>query len=211
MKYLTQITVLFVTFVLVIMIAGCDTSNTESKDAGQSAPGTAKAVSYKEIDWEDLVPEGYRPDEVLEEYMTEYKLDELEDYDPIVVELQAKLKELLASAPVDEKLNGQSVKLPGYLLPLDSDGETTSEFLLVPYFGACIHVPPPPANQTIYVKSSQPVKTEGLFDPVWVSGKIIVEHKVSEYADSGYTMMAQLVEEYQIPEEEAPYESYFGE
>ena len=205
MKYRTLSLYLIVSFFL----SACDKPDVETatKTEPQEASSIKKhqptqKVEYKEIEWEDLVPEGYRPDDVLEEYQTKYNLDELEDSDPLVIEVQAKLKELMASAPVDESFEGKSVKLPGYLLPLDTDGQTTSEFLLVPYFGACIHVPPPPANQTIYVKSTKPVKTEGLYDPIWVSGTINVEHKVSEYADAGYSMTAHIVEEYEVPEEE---------
>ena len=205
MKYCT----IFLYLGFSLFISACNEPDTETNTRTESQETSSikksnptQKIQYKEIDWEDLVPEGYRPDDVLEEYQTKYNLDELEDSDPLVIEVQAKLKELMASAPVDEKFEGQAIKLPGYLLPLDSDGQTTSEFLLVPYFGACIHVPPPPANQTIYVKTTKPVKTEGFYDPIWVSGIINVEHKVSEYADSGYSIAAHIVEEYEVPEEE---------
>ena len=119
------------------LLSACDKPETQSGNMAETqnaipvkkVQSTTK-IQYKEIDWEDLVPEGYRPDDVLEEYQTKYNIDELEDSDPLVIEVQAKLKELMASAPVDESFEGKSVKLPGYLLPLDSDGQTTSEFLL---------------------------------------------------------------------------------
>ncbi|MEN8249902.1 MAG: DUF3299 domain-containing protein [Bacteroidota bacterium] len=197
-----------------LFLSACDSKETQPQSSEkQSQTNTSgspskqanlqeKPASYKEIEWVDLVPEGYRADEVLAEYMEKYNLDELEDSDPIVLEVQAKLKELLASSPVNEQLEGQNIKLAGYLLPLEYDGITTSEFLLVPYFGACIHVPPPPANQTIYVKSKEPIQAEGLFDAVWVSGKLKVEHKVSQYADSGYFIEAGQVAEYELPPEQ---------
>ena len=195
------------TLIFLLLLSACNSSDDSQKTLSKDTPNTqieqtaAIAVEYKEIEWAELIPENYRPDEVLDEYMTKYKLDELEDSDPIIIELQEKLRELLASAPVNENMSGQTIKLAGYLLPLESDGMTTSEFLLVPYFGACIHVPPPPANQTIYVKTDTPIETEGLFDAVWVSGEINVEHKVSEYADAGYTMSAKIVSNYEPPEE----------
>lgn len=185
---------LFFLSLVLLWLAGCDTS--QQSDATNDTP-----IVYREINWEVLVPEGYRPDAVLEEYAQKYKLDELDDYDPIVLELEKKLKALLASAPVDETLADAAVKLAGYILPLESDGSLTSEFLLVPYFGACIHVPPPPANQTIYVKMDEPIETDGLFDAVWVYGTLKIERQSSEYAEAGYTMQAIKVEEYELPAE----------
>ena len=69
-----------------------------------------------------------------------------------------------------EDLDGQSIRLAGYLLPLDYSDQGTSEFLLVPYVGACIHVPPPPRNQIVYVRLEQSFKVESLFVPVEVAG-----------------------------------------
>jgi hypothetical protein len=65
--------------------------------------------------------------------------------------------------------------MPGYALPLEQSAEGVTEFLLVPYVGACIHVPPPPANQIVYVKLQTPYKVANLFDPVWITGRIAVE------------------------------------
>jgi hypothetical protein len=78
-----------------------------------------------------------------------------------------------------QKLNGKIVKIPGYVVPLlgdfGGDFETLREFLLVPVYGMCIHVPPPPPNQVIYIQMEQPVPVEDLFDAVWVTGLLRVE------------------------------------
>lgn len=186
----------------VLLLTGCDststdgaqkTSDSESQIVDSNKP---RQLLFKQVEWIDLVPDDYRPDEVLADYFKKYDLDNLEDSDPIVLELQQKLKVLLASSPVNEQIDGQKIKLAGYILPLEYDGMSTSEFLLVPYFGACIHTPPPPANQTIYVKTEKPIEIDGLYDAVWVSGEIKIEHKVSEYTDSGYLMLAKTIEEY---------------
>lgn len=192
-----------------LLLIGCDSSST---DVTQKKLGSESQLSnsnntlqplFKEVEWIDLVPDDYRPDEVLADYYKKYDLDNLEDSDPIVLEVQQKLKELLASSPVNEQIDGQNIKLAGYILPLEYDGMSTSEFLLVPYFGACIHSPPPPANQTIYVKTEKPIEIDGLYDAVWVSGEIKIEHKVSEYTDSGYLMLAKTIDEYvEIEKEE---------
>jgi uncharacterized protein len=69
-------------------------------------------------------------------------------------------------------LDGRTVRLPGYLLPLEFSGKLVSEFLLVPWVGACIHTPPPPPNQIVHVKTDAPVEYAGLFKPVWVTGRL---------------------------------------
>ena len=71
---------------------------------------------------------------------------------------------------VDDRNNGQLVRIPGYALPLEFDGAEVSEFLLVPYVGACIHTPPPPPNQIVFIKVSEPFASSGLYTPVWVEG-----------------------------------------
>lgn len=67
---------------------------------------------------------------------------------------------------------GQTVRMPGYLLPLEFDGNLAVEFLLVPTVGACIHTPPPPANQIVYVRYPPGYPTESLYTPVWISGEL---------------------------------------
>ena len=70
------------------------------------------------------------------------------------------------------ELDGKKVKMPGYVLPIEYSGTRVVEFLLVPYVGACVHTPPPPANQMVHVKLDEGFESEGLFMPVWVTGKI---------------------------------------
>lgn len=76
---------------------------------------------------------------------------------------------------LNESLDGTVVRIPGYLLPLDFEGLGVREFLLVPYVGACIHVPPPPQNQIVHVDLEEPFLTDSLFTPVWVTGRITAE------------------------------------
>lgn len=96
-------------------------------------------------------------------------------------------------------LNGQYVKLPGYVVPLDSDaGGLLREFLLVPYFGACIHVPPPPSNQIVYVRLMKPYELKSMEDPVWVTGTITTQLWTSDAADADYVMTAEKVEKFAV-------------
>ncbi len=73
---------------------------------------------------------------------------------------------------VVEELDGKVVRIPGYLLPLEFSGKNVTEFLLVPWVGACIHTPPPPPNQIVHVRPEQPVEMTGMFVPVWVTGEL---------------------------------------
>lgn len=95
---------------------------------------------------------------------------------------------------VVSELNGKTVSIGGYVVPLDFDSTTVKEFLLVPFVGACIHVPPPPANQIIYVKTEKGFEVGGQFDPVTVTGKINTTVAFTGLADAGYTMTADSVE-----------------
>ena len=97
-------------------------------------------------------------------------------------------------APVVAELNGRKVRIGGYVVPLDFDATKVTEFLLVPFVGACIHVPPPPANQIIYVKSAAGITLKGEFDPVYVTGTISTEGQFTGLAETGYSIAADSVD-----------------
>jgi uncharacterized protein len=101
-------------------------------------------------------------------------------------------------------LDGQFVRMPGYALPLELEGAAIQEFLLVPYVGACIHVPPPPQNQMVFVKLAEPYVATDLFTPVWITGRMTIKRaeKIVPLSDgkapvtAGYTVEAAKVEAY---------------
>src|SRR5262245_51648061 len=99
-----------------------------------------------------------------------------------------------APAPVVKEFDGKRVRIGGYIVPLDFDATRVTEFLLVPFVGACIHVPPPPANQIIYVKAEKGFDVQGTFDAVWVTGKMKVSTAFTGLAEAGYTIDADKVE-----------------
>jgi hypothetical protein len=173
-----------------------DRSKTEGSDAleAESEGTEQESDAVTELEWDALIPEEWQPDKI----MAQYNVDELEDDDPRAQELMEKLKALWKESPVVQDLDGKRVKLPGFVVPLDTDGQKTGEFLLVPYYGACIHVPPPPANQTVHVVTDTDREYQGgLFDPVWVSGILKVESSSSELAEAGYRLEATKVESYE--------------
>ena len=151
---------------------------------------------YREIAWESLIPKDWDP-------MAPFKglkLDQMDDNDPRADVALWKAKKYWKDAPVDTSMEGATVRLPGFVVSLDREGEALKEFLLVPYFGACIHVPPPPANQIIHVRSSKAVKNVRTMDAVWISGVLKVERSDSSMGAAGYSMTAVKVEPYTAPD-----------
>ncbi|ADH84782.1 DUF3299 domain-containing protein [Desulfurivibrio alkaliphilus] len=146
------------------------------------------------LDWEDMIPPDWQPDL----FFQDYDIDQLDDDDDLAIELLDKLQEIWAAAPVVEELDGRKVRLPGFAVPLDAEPGKVSEFLLVPYFGACIHVPPPPANQIVYIKAARPGELFELelFDTVWVQGTMHTAGFSAELGEAGYTMIVDKVEPY---------------
>ena len=94
--------------------------------------------------------------------------------------------------------NDVQVKIAGYVLPLDFENTTVKEFLLVPYVGACIHVPPPPPNQLIYVTSEDGIEVGSMFEPVWATGTLQTTSLSSDLADVGYMMALDETEPYEF-------------
>ena len=95
------------------------------------------------------------------------------DFAEVAANVDAVLKQWNADRKaLVTSLDGRIVQMPGYVLPLDYSGTAVTDFLLVPYVGACIHAPPPPPNQIVHVRSEEGYEISGLFAPVWVTGQM---------------------------------------
>lgn len=102
-------------------------------------------------------------------------------------EFQKKLDE--AAAQLNPQVQDQQIELAGYMVPLVFDGRSVSEFLLVPEAGQCIHVPPPPVNQTVLVYTpDNPIEMRHLYQPIQIFGTLSVGQKSFDLADTGYTL-----------------------
>lgn len=157
--------------------------------AGMAADRTVEAAAKGEaplrVDWDALIPPGLT-EEKLEKLMRDkgsWSEDEGVFFQPEFF-------------PVKKELDGKRVQIAGFVVPLDFEAAEISEFMLVPYFGACIHTPPPPPNQIIYVKMSKKFRLKGLSRPVLVTGPLSTRIKKSEIANTGYTMFAERIELY---------------
>ena len=161
--------------VLAVLAAGCD----------QGASPAAVAIQ-----WQDLMPTDYRPNAIL----AQIDVAKWADNDPQAVALMDQLRTEWQNAPLVERFNGQTVRLAGYVVPLETDGTALKEFLLVPYYGACIHVPPPPPNQTVFVRAKDGLSIRRLFDTVAVTGRFNTERRTGELADAGHVLDATTIE-----------------
>jgi len=155
---------------------------------------SAHADDVRDLQWSELIPEGAPPPPPP---MAMHDMSQLAD--ALAAEAGPAAAQQSPAAPVVEALDGQMVKLPGYIVPLDMTEEgRVIEFLLVPYFGACIHVPPPPSNQIVHATSELGVRLEALYEPFWIEGPLRVEHASSELAEAGYRMQAQKIYPYEL-------------
>lgn len=157
-----------------------------------AAPAAA-GDDVPETKWEKLIPAGWNA----EQQYKDLKIDKLDDNDPRALDAVARLRAAWDNAPVVEELNGQRIKLPGFVVTLEVDDKgAVTEFLLVPYFGACIHVPPPPANQVVHVLAAKPVPEDVAIYPVHVTGTMETVHADTEYGAAGYRISGAVVEQY---------------
>ena len=101
-----------------------------------------------------------------------------------------------ATGAIVPELNEQTVRIPGYVVPVEGDEKSVKSFLLVPFFGACIHVPPPPSNQIVFVTLEQPATMDDLWDAVWVYGTLKTTATQHELAAAGYTMAGVQIKAY---------------
>jgi hypothetical protein len=136
--------------------------------------------------------------------LTKLKQDRI-DVDGLLAKRDAIAdKKRAAASAVNPAIDGKLIRIPGYVLPLEFSGTKVTEFLLVPWVGACIHTPPPEPNQIVYVKADKAFDMRRMFDAVWVTGRIAATGSKrsveivdgSADIDVGYSLHASLVEPY---------------
>jgi len=158
---------------------------------------------FRELSWDELSPAGYEQNKILDKYQE--VIEQTPEGSPEENEIFDKMMTELNSAPANQDLDGQKIKLPGFVSPLEEKDGKITEFLLVPYFGACIHVPPPPLNNTLLIKPKPedaiPFSRYG--EPVWVLGQMQVETSSTDLAEAGYLIDDAQIEVYDIEVEAA--------
>jgi hypothetical protein len=161
-------------------------------------------TDYQTIEWTDLMPEEdlnalLNPPR----YITEAKEGSFEDQissglkSAMASEIDDAYQRALVSESVVLKYDRQAIRLAGFVVPLEfNDENVISEFFLVPFFGACVHVPAPPPNQIIFVKHSTGFKLDVLYNPIWVSGVLSVSVVENDIATSAYSLNMTAFEPY---------------
>ena len=157
------------------------------------APPLHAADDYRDIKWEALVPKDWDPAKDLKAL----DVGKLQDSDPRAMEALEKMKALWDAAPTVPAMAGAKVRLPGFAIPLENKGGKVSEFILVPYFGACIHSPPPPANQIIHAISARPLKGMRSMDAIWVYGTLGISRADTPWGKAGYRIEVDKITPYE--------------
>lgn len=162
-----------------------------------SIAGAPDAEGFRELEWEEMVPPGFRPEDIMAKYQDE--LNQMQDGDPAAMDLYNQMQQEFSDAPINADLDGMAIKLAGFIAPLEYDGDQITEFLLVPYFGACIHVPPPPANQTVHITTAEDngIHVNDAYFPVWVAGNLAAEGETTDIGVAGYRIQDAVITRYE--------------
>jgi uncharacterized protein len=198
-----------------LLLLATDVASNDIKDGNSKKEAVEQQVPIKEavaktplpkfktIDWDNLMPEedlnallnppSYIDD--LEDSSLEDLTNEQLQID-LTDALDDRYQQALVSTKIIKEMDGQAVRIPGFVVPVEFDEETITEFFLVPYFGACIHSPPPPPNQIIYVHAPDGLKLNTLYDPFWISGIISTTLIENYMATSAYSMQMKSYEPY---------------
>jgi len=152
---------------------------------------TTALAAPRDLDWVELVPEADR-----------------DSYDPappppahdyLSGDSSALASMQVMNFEVNASLDGQQVRIPGFIVPLELDDQgLVTEFFLVPYFGACIHVPPPPPNQMVYVIMDKGISLDSMYSAYWISGQMATRSRTTSLGAAAYTLAGTLAEEYKF-------------
>jgi hypothetical protein len=177
-------------------------------DSDESVLNDSDTLVFETIEWPDLMPP-----EVLAillnppEYIAEIEDGSAEDQISSQMKSAVNQSEedayqkALVSTDVNENLDGAMIRIPGFVVPLEFDEEQTiSQFFLVPYFGACLHMPPPPPNQIILVNAPKGIQMSALYDPFWIEGQLSTSFQENDMATSAYAMQLKRIEPYSYNE-----------
>lgn len=172
-------------------------SNLENSNrlaAAGAEANDAASRGLREIGWEELLPEG-EEERLAQLYQQQMAM--LYSGGPIAEGSAADQMVQIGTFNTVPELNETKVRIPGYTVPFEFGANAEiKEFLLVPYYGACLHAPPPPPNQTVFVIADEPIRLRDLAQAVWIEGTLYTQTQESELADAAYTIRVDRVETY---------------
>jgi len=176
--------------IFTLTILGLLTAIALSLNSQPSMAQPSSKIVYEEVIWDDLIPRKWLG-EIKLQMAAIGRLGFLVDGSEEADDAMQKLRKKWDTAPIEMKYLDKPIRIAGYVVALDTNRSTMSEFLLVPYFGACIHLPPPPANQTILVKFEKPIKRIDSMETVWVEGFLRDSRVDTGLAVTGYSLEAK--------------------
>lgn len=164
---------------------------------------------YQLIEWTQLMPEDdldalMNPPDYLTEIADGSEEDSLAalKQDEQLDDQTKRYEKALSSYRVMPEYNNKKIRIPGFVVPVEVDpSQKAISFFIVPYFGACLHMPPPPPNQIIYVDYEQGITVDNLYDPFWFEGQLTIKKIEADIASSAYQMTVNKILPYE--EEEA--------
>lgn len=177
----------FITFCLVVLFA--TSAIAISAEAEKEHP-------YQSIEWADLLPEEdfnalMEPPESLINVEDGSEEDQISNqlFNALSLASDSRYQQALVSTTIRPEYNNRKVRVPGFIVPISLDkDQNVTEFFLVPYFGACIHVPPPPPNQIIFSQLKSGIKIESIYEAYWVDGTLSTTLTENDMATSAYSL-----------------------
>lgn len=169
------------------------------------APTSSEAAQYREVEWTELMPKEdlaalLDPPDFLNGIEDGSQQDSVSALNQreITDQKAKRYREALSSTQPIAEFDQQAIRIPGYIVPLAQNEERrVTSFFVVPYFGACLHMPPPPPNQILFVNYNDGIELQHLQQPFWFEGKLEIEISERDIGTSAYTLH---IDNYQLYE-----------
>jgi len=168
--------------------------------AEEAESASAETSKYQQVEWIDIMPKDdlealMNPPEYFGQIADGSSQDNLEALNEMAEgnENIKRFQSALTSTRIVETYLGKDIRIPGFIVPLEGEDQTITEFFIVPFFGACLHMPPPPPNQIIHVEYKQGVELENLYDPFWFEGRLKAKQISNDLGASAYGMTVNKV------------------
>ena len=174
------------------------TEITQATSGGSGSNAAELSSEFGLIEWPDLIPPGLSGEEIYARYEERFDAVEVgsEEGNQLYEEMIAEFD----PDAVNGQLDGQKIRLAGFVAPLTYEGDTVVEFLLVPTFGACVHVPAPPPNQTVLVTLAEGagMSIDDTWGAIWVEGTMAIDSSVTDLATASYTITSAASTVYEV-------------
>lgn len=181
---------------LALCLQACDKQESVAKEEKQVV-GNSRALESAQ--WDKLVPPGFKHQDIMAKYASQIEKLGPHNKSKEAMILFNKINREAGLAPIDKSLAQKEITLTGYIVPLQHYQGELLEYLIVPYYGACIHLPPPPINQTVLVtnKIGEGIRGGDMKKPVSITGVISLEGKDTKSGQAGYRLINSKISPYE--------------